>query len=87
MGNAKIFPQLMLKSRGLAKISERRLQPLLVREIADQSKVLAPYCITKAGGGGMANQIMQRRRKTVRNCDIINIKIKSLLYSLEYIEA
>ena len=34
MGNAKIFPQLMFKSRGLAKISERRLQPLLVREIA-----------------------------------------------------
>ena len=30
MGNAKIFPQLMFKSRGLAKISERRLQPLLV---------------------------------------------------------
>ena len=35
MGNAKIFPQLMFKSRGLAKISERRLQSLLVREIAD----------------------------------------------------
>ena len=28
--NAKIFSQLMSKSRSLAKISERRLQPLLV---------------------------------------------------------
>ena len=35
VGNAKIFPQLMFKSRGLAKISERRLQQLLVREIVD----------------------------------------------------
>ena len=34
MGNAKIFPQLMVKSKVLAKISERRLQPLFVREIA-----------------------------------------------------
>ena len=30
MDNAKIFPQLMSKSRGLPKISERRLQPSLV---------------------------------------------------------
>ena len=36
MDNAKIFPQLMSKSRGLAKISERRLQPLLVQEIVDK---------------------------------------------------
>ena len=35
MGNAKAFPQLMFKSRGLANISERRLQPSLVREVAD----------------------------------------------------
>ena len=33
--NAKIFPQLVSKSRGLAKISERRLQPLSVQEIVD----------------------------------------------------
>ena len=31
----KIFPQLMSQSRGLAKISERRPQPLLVGEIVD----------------------------------------------------
>ena len=37
MDNAKIFPQLMSKSRGLVKISERRLQPLSVQEIVDQS--------------------------------------------------
>ena len=35
MGNAKIFPQLMFKSRGLAKISERRLQLFFVREIVN----------------------------------------------------
>ena len=34
-GNAKIFPQLMFKSRGLAKISDKRLQLLLVREIVN----------------------------------------------------
>ena len=33
--NAKIFSELMSKSRSLAKISERRLQPLLVSEIID----------------------------------------------------
>ena len=33
MDNAKIFSQLMSKSRSLAKISERRLQPLLVRNL------------------------------------------------------
>ena len=35
LGNAKIFPQLMFKSRGLAKKSKSRLQPLLVLEIID----------------------------------------------------
>ena len=35
MGSAKIFPQVIFKNRGLAKISERRQQPLLVQEIAD----------------------------------------------------
>ena len=48
------------------------------------------YKKAEAKGGGILrwrNQIMQRRRKTVRYCDVINIKIKSLLYSLEYIEA
>ena len=34
--NAKIFSQLMSKSRGFAKISERRLQSLLVCEIIDR---------------------------------------------------
>ena len=33
MDNAKIFSQLISKSRSLAKISERKLQPLLVCEI------------------------------------------------------
>ena len=33
--NAKIFLQLMSKNRSLAKINERRLQPLLVSEIID----------------------------------------------------
>ena len=33
--NAKIFSQLMSKIRSLAKISKRRLQPLLVCEIID----------------------------------------------------
>ena len=33
--NAKIFSHLMSKSRSLAKISERRLQSLLVCEIID----------------------------------------------------
>ena len=33
--NAKIFSQLMSKSRSLAKISDRRLQSLLVCEIID----------------------------------------------------
>ena len=33
--NAKVFSQLMSKSRSWAKISERRLQSLLVREIID----------------------------------------------------
>ena len=35
MDNTKIFLQLISKNRGLAKISEGRLQPLLVQEIAD----------------------------------------------------
>ena len=35
MDNAKIFPQLMSKSRGSAKISKRRLQLFLVKEIVD----------------------------------------------------
>ena len=33
--NAKRFSQLMSKSRGLAKISDRRMPPLLVCEIID----------------------------------------------------
>ena len=36
MDNAKTFSQLMSESRSLAKISEMRLQPLLVREIIDR---------------------------------------------------
>ena len=35
MDNAKIFPQVVSKSRDLAKISERWLQPLLVQKIVD----------------------------------------------------
>ena len=35
MDNAKMFSQLMSSSRSLAKINERRLQPLIVCEIID----------------------------------------------------
>ena len=35
MDNAKIFSELMSKSRSSAKISEKRVQPLLVWEIID----------------------------------------------------
>ena len=48
MDNAKIFPQLMSKSRSFVSVSDSN------------------YAKTK--------------KKAVRNCDIINIKIKSLLY-------
>ena len=51
MDNAGIFPQLLSKSRGLAKISEKTLQPLLVKEIVDQSYILVPYYIAKGEEG------------------------------------
>ena len=45
MDNAKIFSQLMSKSRSLAKISDRRLQPLLVCAVIDSK-------LPKGGGAG-----------------------------------
>ena len=55
MDNAKIFPQIMSKSRGLLSVSD-----------SNNAKT---------------------KKKAVRNCDIINLKIKSLLCSREYTEA
>ena len=49
MNNAKIFPQVMSKSRGLLSESD-----------SNNAKT---------------------KKKAIRNCDIINIKIKSLLYT------
>ena len=44
--NSKVFSQLMSKSRNLAKISERRLQPLLVQAYyrAKEGDGTVPMC-------------------------------------------
>ena len=81
MDNAKIFPQLVSKSRGLAKISEKETATI----------VSSRNCRPKLGFSTLLQYIAKgglhgETKKKTGNCDIINIKIKSLLYSLEYIE-
>ena len=50
-------------------------------------KFAHPCPITLRKGGHGESNNAKTKKKTVCNCDITNIKIKSLLYSLEYIEA
>ena len=54
INNAKIFSQLMSKTRSLAKISERRLQPLLVWGITEWKLGFSILLQGQRGGGGMA---------------------------------
>ena len=55
LDNAKIFPQLMSKSRGLVNVSD-----------SNNAKT---------------------KKKAIRDCNVVNIKMKSLLYSREYTKA
>ena len=92
MGNVKIFPQLMFKSRGLAKISERKLQPLCLRNCRLKLGFNTLLHCQRGGGGGggghgESNNAKTKENSSLRNRDIKNIKIKSLLYPLEYMEA
>ena len=52
MDNAKIFSQLMSKSRSLAKISKTWLQSLLLGEIIDRKLGFSTLVLGQGGGHG-----------------------------------